>query len=311
LHFAAIFDATTLRRLARRTKNSAQARRLLALGVIYDGGSRAQAAETGGVTRQIVRDWVVKFNADGPDGLIDRKIPGRPSKLEETHRDALRRIIESGPIPAVHGVVRWRLIDLCQWLFEEFRVVVSKQTLSRELRAMGFRKLSARPRHHAQRIEDIEAFKKIPRPTRRDCAGQWRGPVPDRDLVRRRGAHRPEEQDHPQLGQARIAPQCPARPAHRLHLHLRSHLPAAGQGRRSRPAVGGAIQHHHRPAATQMPGVDPVENVWQFMRDNWLSNRVFQSYDDLLDHCCDAWNKLVDQPWHIMTIGLRDWAHRF
>ena len=59
-------------------------------------------------------------------------------------------MIESGPIPAVHGVVRWRLIDLCQWIFEEFRITVAKQTLSRELRAMGYRKLSARPRHHAQ-----------------------------------------------------------------------------------------------------------------------------------------------------------------
>ena len=91
------------------------------------------------MTRQIVRDWVVKFNADGPEGLIDRRIPGRASKLEEAHRDALRRIIESGPIPAIHGVVRWRLVDLCQWLFEEFRISLSKQTLSRELRAMGFR----------------------------------------------------------------------------------------------------------------------------------------------------------------------------
>lgn len=154
------FDATTLRRLARRTKDSAQARRLLALAVIYDGGSRAQAAETGGVTRQIVRDWVVKFNAYGPEGLVDRKIPGRPSKLDETHRDTLRRMIESGPIPAVHGVVRWRLVDLVQWIFEEFRISLSKQTLSRELRVMGFRKLSARPRHHAQRTEEIEPFKK-------------------------------------------------------------------------------------------------------------------------------------------------------
>jgi len=154
------FDAATLRGFARRTKDSAQARRLLALAVIYDGGSRTQAAETGGVTLQIVRDWVMKFNADGPEGLIDRKIPGRPSKLDEAHRDALRRIIESGPIPPIHGVVRWRLVDLVQWIFEEFRISLSKQTLSRELRAMGFRKLSARPRHHAQRTEEIEAFKK-------------------------------------------------------------------------------------------------------------------------------------------------------
>jgi len=59
------------------------------------------------------------------------------------------------------------------------------------------------------------------------------------------------------------------------------------------------------------PELNPTENVWQFMRDNWLSNRVFQSFDDILDHCSDAWNKLVDQPGRIMSIGLRDWAHGF
>jgi transposase len=59
------------------------------------------------------------------------------------------------------------------------------------------------------------------------------------------------------------------------------------------------------------PELNPVENVWQFMRDNWLSNRVFKSYDDLVDHCCEAWNKLVDQPWRIMSVGLRQWAHGF
>jgi transposase len=62
---------------------------------------------------------------------------------------------------------------------------------------------------------------------------------------------------------------------------------------------------------TPCPELNPVENVWQFMRDNWLSNRVFKSYDDLVDHCCEAWNKLTDQPWRIMSIGLRQWAHGF
>jgi hypothetical protein len=74
---------------------------------------------------------------------------------------AIVRMIESGPIPAVHGVVRWRLIDLAQWIFEEFRITVAKQTLSRELRAMGYRKLSARPRHYAQPEGVIEDFKKV------------------------------------------------------------------------------------------------------------------------------------------------------
>ena len=65
------------------------------------------------------------------------------------------------------------------------------------------------------------------------------------------------------------------------------------------------------PLPAKCPELNPAENVWQFLRDNWLSNRVFKSYDDIVDHCCDAWNKLIDQPWRIMSIGLRDWAHGF
>jgi transposase len=132
-----------------------QARRLLALAAVYDEATRTDAAKIGGVTLQIVRDWVVKFNAHDPTGLID-KAPGQPSRLNDTHRAALAKIIESGPIPAVHGVVRWRIVDLCQWIWEEFRVGIARQTLSRELRALGYRKLSARPRHHAQAEGAVE-----------------------------------------------------------------------------------------------------------------------------------------------------------
>ncbi len=158
------FDASALRSCAKKTKNGPQARRLLALAAVYDGANRTEAAKIGDVTLQIVRDWVVKFNALGPDGLIDRKSPGQPSRLNDVHRAAIAAMIESGPIPAIHGVVRWRVVDLCQWVFEEFRVTVAKQTLSRELRAMGYRKLSARPRHHAQAEGAIEDFKKSSRP---------------------------------------------------------------------------------------------------------------------------------------------------
>ena len=158
------FDALQLRAAAKRTKDGPQARRLLALAAIYDGASRAEAATIGGVTLQIVRDWVVKLNAHGPEGLLDRKAPGRPSRLTDAHRAALATMIESGPTPAVHGVVRWRLVDLCQWLWEEHHVTVAKQTLSRELRAMNYRKLSARPRHHAQADDAIDLFKRALQP---------------------------------------------------------------------------------------------------------------------------------------------------
>jgi transposase len=173
------YDAGAVRAAVKRAKDGPQARRLLALAAIYDGASRTEAAKIGGVGLQVVRDWVVKFNAQGPDGLINRKAPGQPPRLDDAHRAGLAAIIESGPIPAVHGVVRWRIVDLRQWIFEEFRVVISEQTLSRVLRKMGYRKLSARPRHHAQAEGAIEDFKKVfPSAWKRSAARRASLPTP-------------------------------------------------------------------------------------------------------------------------------------
>ena len=159
------FAGPDLRRLARRTQDARQVRRLLALATIYDGGSRSDAARVGDVGLQIIRDWVLRFNEEGPDGLIDRKAPGPERRLNDDHRAALAAAIESGPIPAIHSVVRWRLVDLCQWLWEEFRVSIARQTLSRELHSLGYRRLTARPRHHAQAEGAIEHFKKTSPPS--------------------------------------------------------------------------------------------------------------------------------------------------
>ncbi len=157
------FTGAALRRLSRSSRDAKQVRRLLALAAIYDGGSRTEAARIGGVGLQIVRDWVVRFNAEGPEGLIDRKAPGKMPHLNAEQRAALARAVEAGPKPYLDGVVRWRLIDLVQWLWDGFSVSVSETTVGRELRAMGFRKLSARPQHYAQDPEAIELFKKVSR----------------------------------------------------------------------------------------------------------------------------------------------------
>lgn len=98
------FTAAHVRAAAKKTKDGPQARRLLALAAIYDGGTRSDAAKIGGVTLQIVRDWVLKFNAEGPMGLLDRKAPGQPARLVPAHRAALVAQVESGPNPAIHGV---------------------------------------------------------------------------------------------------------------------------------------------------------------------------------------------------------------
>ena len=170
------FDGPRLRALARRTRDAGQLRRLLAVAEIYDGRSRGEAARIGGVGLQTVHDWVLRFNARGPDGLIDAKHPGPRPKLNAEQRAALGRLVEDGPQPAIDGV------------------------------------------------------------------------VPDNITL--------------------------------LLLPPKS------------------------------PELNPVENTWQFIRDNWLSNRVFTSYRDILDHCCYAWNSLIEQPWVIMSIGLRKWAHQ-
>jgi transposase len=158
------FDSASLRRLAKTTRDATQSRRLLALAEIHDGGSRTDAARIGGVGLQIIRDWVLRFSARGPDGLVNSKPPGAASKLNDDHRRALAEVVEAGPIPAIHGVVRWRRKDLAHWIWEEFGVSLDETTVGRELKALGFAKVSARPRHYAQNELAIEAFKKTSPP---------------------------------------------------------------------------------------------------------------------------------------------------
>jgi transposase len=158
------FYGPALRKIGKLTKDAAQARRLLALATIYDGGSRTDAARIGDVGLQTVRDWVLRFNARGPAGLLDGKAPGNWPKLDDAQRRALAEIVERGPIPAIHEVVRWRLADLAHWIWEEFGISLSETTVGRELRALGYRKISARPRHFAQNELAIDAFKKGCRP---------------------------------------------------------------------------------------------------------------------------------------------------
>ena len=154
------YTAGEVRRFAQRAKDAAQARRLLAIAAVLDGASREEAAKIGGMDRQTLRDWVIRFNEQGPDGLINKSSPGAPGKLTEEHKAFLARLVEDGPIPAVHGVVRWRACDLIMRLYEEFGISVSDDTVYRALKELGFSHVSARPKAYKQDPEAIEAFKK-------------------------------------------------------------------------------------------------------------------------------------------------------
>jgi transposase len=132
----------------------------LALAAVHDGMNRSEAARIGGMDRQTLRDWVHRFNQYGPEGLIDIKPPGRPSKLSEEQKEALKQLVESGPDPATDGVVRWRCVDLKRVLARRFGVDLSEVSLGRVLKKLGFSHISARPQHPVQDPEAIATFKK-------------------------------------------------------------------------------------------------------------------------------------------------------
>ena len=155
------FTSVEVRQLAARVKDASQARRLLAIAAVLDGASRQDAAKAGGMDRQTLRDWVIRFNGKGPDGLVNVPSPGVPPKLDDRHKAFLARIVDEGPIPAVHGVVRWRACDLIMRLHEEFGLSVSDDTVYRALKDLGFSHVSARPRAYKQDTDAVQAFKKF------------------------------------------------------------------------------------------------------------------------------------------------------
>lgn len=157
------FSAAELRQLAARTKKVSQSRRLLSLAAVLDGMSRTEAARIGGMDRQTLRDWVHRFNERGPAGLKDAWSKGNPPRLSPDQQAELAQIVETGPDRAVHGVVRWRRIDLQRLIAERFGVVYHERTVGKVLKQLGFSHISARPRHPAQDGQTVVAFKKTSR----------------------------------------------------------------------------------------------------------------------------------------------------
>jgi transposase len=157
------FSAAELRRLAKISKDANQSRRLLSLAAVLDGMSREDAARLGGMDRQTLRDWVHRFNSTGPDGLKDAWWSGPEPRLSPEQKAELVQIVETGPDPAIDGVVRWRRVDLQKLIRERFGVDYHERYVSTLLKELGFSHMSARPRHPAQDGRIVEAFKKTSR----------------------------------------------------------------------------------------------------------------------------------------------------
>src|ERR1700734_4006196 len=157
------YSAEALRALARRSKDANQSRRLLSLAAVREGIDRGSAARIGGMDRQTLRDWVHRFNAAGPDGLIDNWTEGPKPRLSAEQLAEFAQIVEAGPDRQRNGVVRWRRIDLRRVIAERFGVDFHPRYVGKLLKKLGFSHISARPRHPAQDERTVEAFKKTSR----------------------------------------------------------------------------------------------------------------------------------------------------
>lgn len=154
------FSAKELRKLAKRSKDNRQARRLLSLAAVVDGMSREEAARIGGMDRQTLRDWVHRFNRLGPDGLLDIHGGGPVARLSAEQKITLAALIEAGPDFDRDGLVRWRQVDVQRLIRTDFGVDYDARYVGKLLHQMGFSHLSPRPQHPGQDIETIAAFKK-------------------------------------------------------------------------------------------------------------------------------------------------------
>ena len=154
------YSAEELWRLARLSKDVNQSRRLLSLAAIREGMDRGGAARIGGMDRQTLRDWVHRFNASGPEGLIDNWTAGPKPRLSEEQLTQFAQLVEAGPDREKDGVVRWRRIDLKRVIAERFGVAFHPRYVGKLLQKLGFSHISARPRHPGQDERIVEAFKK-------------------------------------------------------------------------------------------------------------------------------------------------------
>ena len=170
-------SAVQLRKLAARSHDANQSRRLLSIAAILDGMSRTDAARIGGMERQTLSDWVRRFNEEGPDGLIDRKPAGPACRLSVFQLAELTEMIESGPDPEAlaEGVVRWRRADLQRVIKARFDVDYHERHVGRLLHDLGFSHMSTRPQHPSQDTEVIDDFKKLPRNVEQNPQGGFPG----------------------------------------------------------------------------------------------------------------------------------------
>ena len=320
-----------LRSLARRARNVAQARRLLAVASVLEGASRTRAAEAAGMTRQILRDWVHRYNEAGADGLLDRRRPGRPARLSEAQLKELDALVEKGPDIAEHGVVRWRCADLQSVIAQTFAAMSDPKTDEAAQEAF-----KACPReggeNFAVTVADALPAAAVGKPIEvwfQDEARVGQQGTLTR-LWARRGSRPRAVRDTRYEWAYIFGAVCPRRgvgaalvmpyaDTEAMNAHLAEISRCGAEGAHAVLVLDGA--GWHTAAAIEAPQnitlvilppyspeLNPVENVWEYLRKNKLANRLYETYQAIVDAGCAAWSDLMTVPGRISSIADRDWS---
>lgn len=341
-------SAADLREAAGRTENAKLARRMLAIALVLEGWRRNAAAEACAMERQTLRDWVHRYNELGLDGLSDRlRRNGPPPRLSAAQQATVKEWVEQGPDLERDGVVRWRCVDLQQRIVTEFAVPLHERSVGKLLRRLGFKRLQPRPFHPQKSAAAQTAFQLdfarlaaavVPAAATGKPLEIWFGDearVGQKGTLTyvwaRRGSRPPAVRDNRHDSVHLFGAVCPERgvgaaiimPAvnsEAMAEHLREISSQVAPGAHAVLVCDGAGWHQPGerlpvpknisllPLPPYAPELNPVENVWEFLRGNFLSHRVWDSYDAILEACRDAWNKLMEMPECIRSIASRSWA---
>jgi transposase len=336
--------SAALRELSAKCPDGARVRRLLALALVLDGHLRSEAAALSGMDRQTLSDWVHRYNTAGVEGLKSRRNRGRAPALTEQQMAELRELVVNGPDPAKDGVVRWRCVDLRA---EVARREVHVGTIGKWLNRLGLTRLQPRPYHPKKDAEAEATFKRSftslvkaallgttaatpieiwfqdeARVGQKGTHAYIWAPVGSRPLMVRDNRHEsaylfgaicPDRA----VGAAMIVPHANTEA---MNLHLVEISTQVASGAHAVLVCDGA-GWHQRGKDLQVPDnialltlppytpeLNPMENVWEYLRPNKLCARVWNTYDDIVEACKNAWHFLINDPDRIRSIGSRDQA---
>ncbi len=335
-----------LHNLAWKSKSAIMALRLMAVAMLRKGESRNMVAETCGVTVQTLRNWIVRYNTGGPEGLADLPRPGRPPHLGTEERSALASWVETGADADADGVCRWRVVDLRNKVEATCGVSVSPETVRRTLHAMGFSHVSPRPLHPKADPARQEACRRdfralvldaVPDTVTAETIEVWfqdEARAGQKGMLSRgwaRKGKRPRILRDQRYGYAYLfaaaRPQdavavghvCDRANTGEMNRHLADVSRAVTPGRHGVVVLDGAGWHRSTDLAIPdnltllrlppySPELNPIENLFGFLKSNVLANRVFPTVDDVRAAITDAWNTLCQDADRISSITTRTWA---